>query len=250
MYKLGNCFSFFSSVDTFLCHCNHLLMCTPLWKSNGTIFSTWIICLYFFAVYSSFHTWHTLWWSISIMLIFIGFRSLVTSKWHFEKGNKIKTRCRDCWPMQCALMTSGHGKNGRCWRAVGIQDVGINYYKLSKTIHKSIHLWPPGDAHSRKKLSKTTDHYSTVYAFGAHTIVKKDASGASQNYRAVYQSSTRPSASVDTFVQPPSQNQGYPTHRGQSEAISKTLLLYNVTSCLSLNKCSCWYHYMVISLSR
>ena len=35
-------------------------------------------------------------WSIWSMLIFVGFRSLVTSQWHFEKDNQIKTRCRVC----------------------------------------------------------------------------------------------------------------------------------------------------------
>ena len=47
----------------------------------------------------------------------------------------------------------------------------------------------------------------------------KDASGASRDFGAVYQASTRPSAwvsapsVVDTFVQPESQNQDYRTAR-------------------------------------
>ena len=41
----------------------------------------------------------------------------------------------------------------------------------------------------------------------------KDASGASRDYGAVYQASKRPSAGLDTFVQPPSQYQGYRTKR-------------------------------------
>ena len=42
----------------------------------------------------------------------------------------------------------------------------------------------------------------------------KDASGASRDYGAVYQASTRPSTNVDTVVQPPSQNPGHRTNRG------------------------------------
>ena len=34
-------------------------LCTPLWKSDGTIFSTQIIHPLFFVVYPSFDTWHT-----------------------------------------------------------------------------------------------------------------------------------------------------------------------------------------------
>ena len=42
----------------------------------------------------------------------------------------------------------------------------------------------------------------------------EDANGENRDYGAVYQASTRPSTGVDTFVQLPSQNQGYRTNRG------------------------------------
>ena len=76
----------------------------------------------------------------------------------------------------------------------------------------------------------------------------KDASGAIQDYGAVYQASMRPSVSVDTFVQPPPQNWGYRTNQGLSYAILKKLLLYCVTCYLSQNKSLCWYPYLVIYL--
>ena len=82
------------------------------------------------------------------------------------------------------------------------------------------------------------------------TYRHKDAIGASCDYGAVYQASAWSSGGVDTFVQRPSQNQSYRTTRGKSYAISKKLRLYCVTCHLSHNKSLCWYHYLVISLSR
>ena len=84
--------------------------------------------------------------------------------------------------MQCAWMTSRHRENDHYWCVVGVQAVGINYYKLWKTCHHAQYH-------------------------------DKDASDASRDYGAVYQASTPPSAGVDTFEQPPSQNQGYRTAR-------------------------------------
>ena len=65
----------------------------------------------------------------------------------------------------------------------------------------------------------------------------KDESGTSWDFGAVYQASTRPSTGVNTFLQPPSQNQVYRTNRGKSYALSKKLLLHvhGVTCHLSQN---------------
>ena len=60
--------------------------CTPLWKCNGRIFSTEVIYLLFFVVYSYFSFVTYVKWSIWI-IFFIEFRSLVTTQWHFENGN-------------------------------------------------------------------------------------------------------------------------------------------------------------------
>ena len=48
-------------------------------------------------------------WSIWIMLFFVGFRSLVTFQWHFEKGNYVKPNVTLFWPMQCTSMALRHG---------------------------------------------------------------------------------------------------------------------------------------------
>ena len=61
--------------------------------------------------------------------------------------------------------------------------------------------------------------------------------------------STRPSASVDTFVQPPSQNQGHRTNIVICHTPRK-LQLYCVTYYLSQNKSLYWYPYLVKFLIR
>ena len=70
------------------------------------------------------------------------------------------------WLMQCAWMTSRHGKNDRVCRLVERRLVlTITNYRKPVIIHKSIHLWSPGDARSREKLSFS--------AFGACAIETK-----------------------------------------------------------------------------
>ena len=87
-----------------------------------------------------------------------------------------------------------------------MQAVGINYYKLSKTCHHAqvdafVTSW--GCAKSKEAIQ---NHWlvenSTASAFGAYASMTKMQVGASRDYGAVYQASRRPSAGVDTFVQP------------------------------------------------
>ena len=79
--------------------------------------------------------------------------------------------------MQFAWMTARHGENDRYWRGVGMETVGINHYKLSRTCHHTpidsfVTSW--GWAQSKEAIQ---DHwlvdYSTVSAFGAYSIVTK-----------------------------------------------------------------------------
>ena len=57
-----------------------------------------------------------MWRSISIMLIFMGFRSLVTLQRHLKKGKLVKNRCRvSIWPMQGVWMISNMGKTIVAW---------------------------------------------------------------------------------------------------------------------------------------
>ena len=81
------------------------------------------------------------------------------------------------WPMQCAWMTSRHRENNLFWRVVGMQAVGINYYKLSKTCHHAqinafVTSW--GCAQSKEAIQ---DHWlvdnSTASVFGAYAIMNK-----------------------------------------------------------------------------
>ena len=95
-------------------------------------------------------------------------------------------------------------------------EVDINYYKCSKTYHhayqpiNSIYFRLPRDARSRKKPSKTTGWYTILPSLPRGLCYRdKDTSGTSRDYGAAYQASTWRNASVDTFVQPPLQNQGY-----------------------------------------
>ena len=41
------------------------------------------------------------------------------------------------WPVQCAWMSSSHTENDRYWRVVGMQGLGIHYYKLLETCHNT-----------------------------------------------------------------------------------------------------------------
>ena len=156
------------------------------------------------------------------------------------------------WPMQCAWVTSRHRENYHYWRVVGMQAVDINYYKLSKTCHHAnidaFVTW--GCAQSKEAIQEhwLVDNFPSLPS-GLY-YRDKIASAASRDYGAVYQASTRPSASVDTFVQPASQNQDYRTARRYSYAISKKLLLYCAICYLSHYKSLCRYPYLVISFSR
>ena len=157
-------------------------------------------------------------WSIWIMLIFIGFRSQVTSQWHFEKGNQIKTRCRVCLTYAMWWVISRHRENDRYWRVVGMQAVDINYYKLAEIcLHAKIDAFVT-DLLGMRAVERGYPRPLVGRQFYRLCLRglcyrDKDASGASRDFGAVYQASTRPSAGVDTFVQPASQNQDYRTAR-------------------------------------
>ena len=108
---------------------------------------------------------------------FITFRSLVKSQWHFKRATGAKPDVASVWPMPCALMTSKRGENDRYWCILGMQEVGIKYYNISKTCHHTqvdsfVTFW--GCAQSKEAPQ---DHwlvdYFTVSAFGAYTIVTK-----------------------------------------------------------------------------
>ena len=68
-------------------------------------------------------------------------------------------------------MTSRHGENDRYSRVVGMQALGINYYKLSKTCHNTqidsfVTSCGCAQATEAIKYHWLVD-YSTVSAFGA-----------------------------------------------------------------------------------
>ena len=68
------------------------IACTPLGKSNGTIFFETNHLSFIFLVYPCFHTWHTAGGQYDLCYFYwislCDFKvSLVTSQWHFEKGN-------------------------------------------------------------------------------------------------------------------------------------------------------------------
>ena len=63
--------------------------------------------------------------------------------------------------------------NHRYWRVVGIQEIGINYYKLSKSCHHtSVELFvtPWGCAQSKEAIQ---DHWLVDYSFGTFAILTK-----------------------------------------------------------------------------
>ena len=124
-------------------------------------------------------------------------------------ATRSKPDVESAWSMQCAWMTSRHRENDRYLSVVGMQAVGINYYKLSKTCHHAqidsfVTCW--GCAQSKEAIQ---DHWlednSTVSTFGAYAIVTK-MQAVQVWTMSVCQASTRPNAGVDNFVQPSSQN--------------------------------------------
>ena len=151
-------------------------------------------------------------------------------------------------------MTSKHRENSLCWRVVGKQAAGINYHKIIENLPSYTNpcicdlLGMRAVERSYPKPLAGRQFYRPCPRGLCYR--DKDASGWIRDYEAVYQASTWPSASVDTFVLSPLQNQDYRTNRGYSYAISKKLLLYCVTCYLSQNKSFCWNPYLVISLSR
>ena len=128
------------------------------------------------------------------------------------------------WPMQCAWMTSRHRENDRYWRVVNAGGsyklLQINENLSSRTnrcISDLLGMRAVERSYPRPLVGKQ------FYRFCLRGLCyhDKDARGASRDYGAVYQGSTPPSTSVDTFAQPPSQNQGHRTARRQSYAIYK-----------------------------
>ena len=68
-------------------------------------------------------------WSISILWIFVGFRSVVIPQWHFEKGNQVKTR----WHVSLiyAKGKDGVGAWGKRPVLVYSQSVGGSYESIT-----------------------------------------------------------------------------------------------------------------------
>ena len=75
-------------------------------------------------------------WSISIMSLFIGFRSLVTSQWHIEKDKWMRTRCRVnlTYAVRNPSAQVGIWKSESNWRAPGKARVRI----LLESLHRRI----------------------------------------------------------------------------------------------------------------
>ena len=88
-------------------------------------------------------------WSISILLIFVGFRSLVTPQWHFEKGYWVKTRCRISLIYAVAKDSIGTwGKRPVLVHSLGVGGSyeSITNYRKPVVIHNSINWWPSMNA--------------------------------------------------------------------------------------------------------
>ena len=96
-------------------------------------------------------------------------------------------------------------ENDHYWREVGMQAVDINYYKLSEICHYTkIEAFVTScfmRAVERGYLRPLAGRHFYRLCLRGLCYPDKDASGASRDFGAVNQASTRPSASVDTFVQ-------------------------------------------------
>ena len=134
----------------------HKDSCTPLWKSNGAIFSTQIIHLLFFVVYHSFHTWHTWVGQYEVCYFYwisiTGYIPVTLWKGQLDKNpvSRLSDRCNVHWWHRGMEKTTVIGVYYDCWRLVYTIRIIEN---LSSYTSRFI----CGDARSRKKLSKTTD---------------------------------------------------------------------------------------------
>ena len=72
-------------------------------------------------------------WSISIMLIFIGFRFWLHLSDILKRATGSKPDAVLVWRMRCARMASKHVENDRYWRVVNVQEVG--WYEVYKDHH-------------------------------------------------------------------------------------------------------------------
>ena len=155
--------------------------------------------------------------SLSVDSDMDGFRSTVTSQWHFEKGNYTKTRCRVC--LIFAMCVDGI----KAWRKRPLLACSMNagvWYKLLQIIEnlssytsRLICVLLAMRAVERSNPRPLASRLFYRLCLRGLCYCHKDASGASRDYGIGYQASTRPSANVHTVVQPPSQNQGYRTNR-------------------------------------
>ena len=188
--------------------------CTPLWKSDGTNFSTQIIYLWFFVFYPSFHTWQR-WGSLyEFCSFFIGFRPLVTSQGHWKgqlDQNPVPRLANLCnvhgWHRgmgKLPLLACSRNVGGWCKLLQIIKN-------LSSYTSRFICDFPGMLALERNYPRQLTGRLFYRLCLHGLSYRDKESNGASQNYGVVYQASTRPSAKGNTFVQPPSQNQGYRT---------------------------------------
>ena len=183
---------------------------TPLWKSNDPIFDTFF-CLLFFVVYPYIHKWHTWGSQYELRYFLLDFHLWSHPSDTLKTATISNPDVAPVWPMQRAWITSKHGENECYLRVVRMQEVHISYYKLSENLVSYICRFIC-DLLGMRAVEKSYPRPLAGIVF--HLLClrglcyrDKDASGASRNYGAVYQASTRPSAGVDTFVQLPPQNQ-------------------------------------------
>ena len=108
-------------------------MYTPCEKVMGLFFRHKLF-IHYFVGYHSFHTWHTLGGQYELFWFQLDFDHWLHPSDTLKRATRSKPDVASVWPMQCAWVISGHGENDRYWRVVRMQEVGINYYKLSKPV--------------------------------------------------------------------------------------------------------------------
>ena len=186
--------------------------CTPQWKSNWTIFFDTDYLTFIFVVYPAFRTWHTWGGQYQLCWFLLDFDHWLHPSETLKRATRSKPDVASAWPMQCAWMTSRHGENDRYWRVVGMQSVGINYYKLLKSCHHAqidAFMTSCGCAQSKEAIK---NHWlvdnSTASAFWVYAIMTKMQAVQVRTMEQPMRWAR------DIFVQLPSHSQGYRTDRG------------------------------------
>ena len=113
-------------------------------------------------------------WSISNLLIFVVFRSLITLQWHFEKGYWVKTRCH------ISLIYAGGGGGGQRWHWNMRKKTGIGAWFKCRRFEWKFYKLPKTCRHTRVDSLVAFYEFSITPSCHLHLICRSELAIAHQ----------------------------------------------------------------------